>query len=370
MIGACGLCSSFTARTAGCGYAQISANRTAALNAMSPLSPSPPINDPQYSRRAWLTLAAAAAASLAAGCGSGSGTTEKFQATFLQPWQSYETLPVAEWRRRLKLTRDLGCNEIILQWSALYGGSYPWTMPEELIQLLFEEGRSNGIGIRVGLPYDEGWWKVLSGKGTRRVSEFLDRTQAVCMDTLNNSRWPDQAGFRGWYLPYELDQYNWATPERRELLVPWLSAISEASAKRSAQPLALSTFYSQVATTGTLAGLWGDILDAVRLRPMLQDGVGVAGLGNYAGLEPLRLLLRERNIPFDLIVELFEQLPSLPNSNDAFRAKPASGERISEQMQVARSFGADRIVAFAVDPWLLSSSDDELTFPYSWGSQV
>jgi hypothetical protein len=94
---------------------------------------------------------------------------------------------------------------------------------EELIQLLFEEGRSNGIGIRVGLPYDEGWWKVLSGKGTRRVSEFLDRTQAVCMDTLNNSRWPDQAGFRGWYLPYELDQYNWATPERRELLVPWLS---------------------------------------------------------------------------------------------------------------------------------------------------
>ena len=262
---------------------------------MSPLFPSPPINDPQCSRRTWLTLAAAAAASLAAGCGSGSGTTEKFQATFLQPWQSYETLPVAEWRRRLKLTRDLGCNEIILQWSALYGGSYPWTMPEELIQLLFEEGRSNGIGIRVGLPYDEGWWKVLSGKGTRRVSEFLDRTQAVCMDTLNNSRWPDQAGFRGWYLPYELDQYNWATPERRELLVPWLSAIAEASAKRSAQPLALSTFYSQVATTGTLAGLWGDILDAVRLRPMLQDGVGVAGLGNYAGLEPLRLLLRERS---------------------------------------------------------------------------
>lgn len=339
---------------------------------MSPFSPSPPpaMSDSQFSRRAWLSLAAASVASLVAGCGSGSGTTEKFQATFLQPWQSYETLPVAEWRRRLKLTRDLGCNEIILQWSALYGGSYPWTMPEGLIQLLFEEGRSLGIGIRVGLPYDEGWWKALSGKGTRRLSEFLGSAQAVCLETLNNSRWPDQAGFRGWYLPYELDQYNWATTERRDLLIPWLSALADASARRTAQPLALSTFYSRLATTGTLAGLWSDILDAAQLRPMLQDGVGVAGLGNYAGLEPLRGLLRERKVPFDLIVELFEQLPSLPNSNDAFRAKPASGERISAQMDVARSYGADRIVAFAIDPWLLSSTDNEMTFPYSWGTQV
>lgn len=327
----------------------------------------PKMDDLKLSRRTWLTMAAA---SIAAGCGTGGGASEKFQSTFLQPWQSYETLSEMEWSRRLKVMRDYGCTEIILQWSGLYGGSYEWKMPEALIQLLFEEGQKNGIGIRVGLPYNEGWWNALSGKGTRRISDFLERTQAICIETLNTSRWPKQPGFRGWYLPYELDQYNWATPERRALLLPWLSAIAETSAKRSSEPLALSTFYSRLPTEGTLAGLWSEILETVRLRPMLQDGVGVAGFQNYAGLEPLRLLLRERSIPFDLIVELFEQLPSLPGSNNAFRAKAASSSRIKTQMEVASTYGADRVVAFAIDPWLLSSSDAEMTFPYSWGEQV
>jgi len=92
------------------------------------------------------------------------------------------------------------------------------------------------------------------------------------------------------------------------------------------------------------------------LRPMLQDGVGVAGLGNYAGLEPLRVLLLNRGIAFDLIVELFEQLPPLPNTNGAFRARPASSDRIRTQMSIARNYGADRIVAFAIDPWMLKKS--------------
>lgn len=318
----------------------------------------------RHTRRAWLTMATA---TLLAGCAGGGSTSDKYQATFLQPWQAYEELSLEEWQRRLKITRDLGCNEIILQWSALYGGSYPWAMPESLIQLLFDEGAKLGIGIRVGLPYNEGWWNALRGSQTQRLQTFLADTQAVCIDTLEASRWPAQAGFRGWYLPYELDQYNWATPERRALLVPWLGAISAAASKRSAQPLALSTFYSSLNTPGTLAGLWSEILDQVPLRPMLQDGVGVAGLSNYAGLEPLRTLLRDRGTAFDLIVELFEQLPPLPNTNNAFRAKAASGSRISAQMEIARGYGADRIVAFAIDPWLLSSTDAEMTMPYSWG---
>lgn len=328
-----------------------------------------PLIDPdtQLNRRTWLAMAAT---SLLAACSSGGGTSEKFQATFLQPWQNYETLSLAEWQRRLKIMHDLGCSEIILQWSAIYGGSYPWAMPDALIQLLFDEGGSNGIGIRVGLPYDEGWWNALRSDNAQSLPDFFASTQARCVQTLEESRWPAQAGFRGWYLPYELDQYNWATPERRALLLPWLNAIAAASSKSSTQPLALSTFYSTLPTTGTLAGLWTDILDRVALRPMLQDGVGVAGLGNYAGLEPLRVLLRERAIAFDLIVELFEQLPPLPNTNNAFRAKAASGDRINAQMAIARSYGADRIVAFAIDPWLITTSDNEVTFPYSWGAQV
>lgn len=328
------------------------------------MSPSSPSNLPfatPLSRRACLGLAAAA---LIAGCTSAPG---QFQGSFLQPWQSYEALSTEEWRQRLKAMRAVGCDEMVLQWTSLYGGDHPWAMPDSLIQLLFEECGQLSIGIRVGLPYDERWWNAMGSAGAAVLPDFLASTEARCLDALATSRWPEKAGFRGWYLPYELDQYNWAAPERRALLLPWLQSIANASAARVPPPLAVSTFYSRLPTPGTLAALWGDILDTVRLRPMLQDGVGVAGMGNYADLEPLRALLTRRSIPFDLIVELFEELPPLPGTNGAFRARTAKGSRVRAQMEIARSYGAQRVIAFALDPWMLGDSTEAASLARDWG---
>ncbi|KQM70205.1 DUF4434 domain-containing protein [Xylophilus sp. Leaf220] len=313
---------------------------------------------PRPSRRTWLGLAAAA---VLAGCTS---PPEKFQGTFLQPWKSYEALSLEEWRRRLRTTRALGCDEIVLQWSAAYGGASPWDLPDTLLTLLFDEAGREGMGIRMGLPYDERWWTAMGSKDPAVLPAFLADTQARSLGFMQSARWSQQAGFRGWYLPYELDQYNWATAERRQMLVAWLQAIAAGGGR---EPLAVSTFFSRLSTPGTLTGLWSDILDQVRLRPMLQDGVGVAGMGNYAGLEPLRALLRRRGVPFDLIVELFEQLPALPGTDDAFRARAASAERVKAQLRVARSYGAERIIAFAIDPWMLGDTAEARQLLKDWG---
>lgn len=317
----------------------------------------------RMNRRTWLAMTAAL---LASGCQRQPG---QFQGTFLQPWQSYEDLSATEWRRRMQTARALGCSEIVLQWSAHYGGERSWALPQALLALLFDEAAREGMGIRLGLPYDERWWQVLSATEPGVLSEFLARTGKECADVMRTSPWPAHAGFRGWYLPYEIDQYNWATPERRALLVLWLKNTTDASAAQTASPLAVSTFFSSLPTPGTLAGLWAEILDRVMLRPMLQDGVGTAGLGNYAGLEPLRTLLRERRVRFDLIVELFEQLPALPGTNDAFRARSASLERVRAQMQIARSYGAERVLAFAIDPWMLGESKEAQRLRAGWALQ-
>ncbi len=322
------------------------------------LLPSPGV---PLTRRTCLGMAAAA---FVAGCTSLPG---RFEGSFLQPWQSYESLSLEEWRRRLSSMRAVGCDEMVVQWSSTYGGEHPWAMPDTLIQMLFDECGRLGMGIRLGLPYDERWWKAMGASDAQVLPEFLASTQSLCIETLDTSPWPVQAGFRGWYLPYELDQYNWATPERRALLIPWLQTIANASAKRVAAPLAVSTFYSRLPTPGTLAKLWEEILNRVLLRPMLQDGVGVAGMGNYAGLEPLRALLRERGVPFDLIVELFEQLTPLPGTGDAFRARAADRTRVRAQMEIARNYGADRVIAFALDPWLLGDTEESLTLARDWG---
>ncbi|AVS85164.1 DUF4434 domain-containing protein [Paracidovorax avenae] len=313
---------------------------------------------PPLGRRTWLLLAASA---LATACTT---SPDRFQGTFLQPWKSYESLSPEEWRRRLRATRALGCDEIVLQWSATEGGAHPWALPEALIAMLFDEAGREGMGIRVGLPYDERWWTVLASRDPGALPAFLAATQARCLQYLAAAPWPRQQGFRGWYLPYELDQYNWATTERRALLVPWLQAIAAGAGSHA--PLAVSTFFSKLQTPGTLTALWTDILDKVALRPMLQDGVGVAGMGNYAGLEPLRALLRQRGVPFDLIIELFEQLPPEPGTGDAFRARAATASRVRAQMDVARTYGAERVIAFAIDPWMLGDTPEARQLWQEW----
>jgi hypothetical protein len=180
------------------------------------------------------------------------------------------------------------------------------------------------------------------------------------------STWPRHAAFRGWYIPYELEQYHWAAPERIELLVSALQPLAQAAAATSGQVPGISTYFSQLQTLGSLPTLWSILLDRVSLRPMVQDGVGVAGLRNYEALAPLQQMLLERRAPFDLIVELFEQLPPTRPDGSDFQARTASFERVRRQWDVARDYGAQRVVAFAIDPWVLNDTPEARQLLREW----
>ena len=112
----------------------------------------------------------------------------------------------------------------------------------------------------------------------------------------------------------------------------------------------ISTYFSRLGGSGTLEQLWRGILDHARVHPMIQDGVGVAGLDNLKALEPLRRLLLARHAPFDLVIELFEELPSGSTDGSTFKARSADFERVRKQWLIADSYGAQRVVAFALDP--------------------
>ena len=102
------------------------------------------------------------------------------------------------------------------------------------------------------------------------------------------------------------------------------------------------------------------------IRDRVQDGVGVAGLRNYEALAPLQQMLLERRAPFDLIVELFEQLPPTRPDGSDFQARTASFERVRRQWDVARDYGAQRVVAFAIDPWVLNDTPEARQLLREW----
>ncbi|MEE7548893.1 DUF4434 domain-containing protein, partial [Xanthomonas sp. Kuri4-1] len=276
-----------------------------------------------------------------------------FDGSFLQPWQSHLALGPDDWRRHMALARQLGCRELVLQWSGLYGGDEPeWTVPDAVLRMIFASAHAAGLRVRVGVPYHRGWWKALQATEDAPLDAFLALTRERALSDLQQAPWPSLPGFAGWYLPYELEQYHWATEARQQRLCDWLQPLCLAAAQHSPGPMAVSTYFSRLPTRGSLSQLWTRVLDRVAVRPMVQDGVGVAGLGNLAGVDPLLALLRARAVAFDVVVELFEELPSSAADGSHFQAQTADVARIRQQLDWAQGSGADGLFAFALDPWL------------------
>lgn len=288
------------------------------------------------------------------------------QSTFWQLWRSHLALGPDEWRGRIDAMHRLGFREIIIQWVAASGGSEPWQLPAPTLALIFDEAERLGMGVQVGLPYDERWWRQLGNPDDAALDTFLQTAQSTALEYAASSDCPRRAAFRGWYIPYEIEQHSWGTPARRQRLRQWLAAWSGPLAVQAGAAPAISTYHSKLPSEVTLADLWSGLLDAVPLRPMLQDGVGVSGMEAYEALEPLHRMLLARRATFDLIIELFEELPSERQDGTTFHARSADAERIRRQLRIARRYRARRVVAFSADPWLIGSTEEAKRLRRAW----
>ena len=289
------------------------------------------------------------------------------QGTFLQLWRSHLDLTPAQWAERIAACRRLGSREIFLQWVGLEGGRPDdWMAPDAVLGQIFDEAARHGMGVHVGLPYDQRWWNVLATPDDEALARYLDLTREQGLAYMRTAPWSARRNFRGWYLPYELEQYNWASAPRQALLWPWLDAFARAALGNSGRAPSISTYFSRLGGSGTLEQLWRGILNHARVHPMIQDGVGVAGLDNLKALEPLRRLLLARHAPFDLVIELFEELPSGSTDGSTFKARSADFERVRKQWLIADSYGAQRVVAFALDPWVIGDSPEARVLRQAW----
>ena len=288
------------------------------------------------------------------------------QITFLQLWPSHLELSPQAWRERIAAMHALGFREIIIQWVGASGGAQPWQLPASTLALIFDEAERLGMGLQLGLPYDERWWRQLGNPDDAALAAFLQATQAQALAYAQASNAIRLAAFRGWYIPYEIEQHNWAAPGRQALLAQWLRELSDPLAQQTGRVPAISTYHSKLPGALSLADLWNGLLDVVRLRPMLQDGVGVSGMAAYEALEPLHRMLLARRAPFDLIVELFEELPSERQDGTTFNARSADAARVRRQLRIARRYRAQRVVAFAADPWLIGPTPEAERLKREW----
>ena len=319
------------------------------------------------SRREWLRLSNAAAlgGTLAlSGCGGGAMTG----GTFLQAWNDQLDWTRRRWSSELKGMIELGCTTLFLQWVGLEGeSSEQWSRRGRMLQLLMEEAAKQGVSVHLGLPYNQNWWSAIHQADDRLVAGYLQMIGTNCVNYMSSVTWQRLPAFAGWYIPYEVEQYHWGqTQPRLEMLAGWLRSLSEVAFQTSGRAPTISTYCSEMASPDSLASMWAYLLDYVSVHPMIQDGVGVLGLDNYARLEPLRQMLMRRGARFDLVVELFERKPGTANLVGEFQAQTASIERLRAQWDVARNYGAERIIAFALEPWASQDTAEGRTLRSAW----
>ena len=313
--------------------------------------------------RAALLLPAAAAMAPLPGC----SPSERVDGSFLQPWREHLQWEMADWQRSVSLMRRLGCRQLVLQWTGIRGGDDgDWELPDTSLRMLFTAAGEAGMTVRVGLPFEQRWWQAI-GADDAALQSFFDDSLGYARQWLARAPWPRLQAFGGWYLPHELEQYHWATPARQQQLAQWLHGLQQAAAERGGD-CAVSTYFSRLPTQGSLVALWESLLAQASLRPMVQDGVGIAGMDNQQPLQPLLELFATTGTPFDIIVELFSQAPDPARDGGLhFQGESADFERIRQQLQWARGSGADHVLVYAADPWLSQDTPQARLLRRHWG---
>lgn len=329
------------------------------MTAVPPNAPASPLRR-RLLKAAVLAPTVAALASL-----PGCSLPEQVDGTFLQPWLDHQNWSAADWQRSMELAQRAGCRDLVVQWSGILGGAEgDWQLSEASFGMLFNAADHAGINVRVGLPFEQRWWKAISGDQTE-LQAFLDESLQRARTWLSQSTLTRQRRFAGWYLPYELEQYHWADAARSQLLVGWLRGLQQAAVARGGD-CAISTYFSRLPTEGNLVTLWQNVLDGTALRPMVQDGIGVAGADNHLALAPLLAFFKQRGVAFDAIVELFHELPMIGGDGTQFQGVSADFERVQQQLEWARNTGAAKVLVYALEPWLTQDTPQAQALRRAW----
>jgi hypothetical protein len=159
------------------------------------------------SRREFLGAGIAATCASLVGC---SGSTA-VPGSFLQPWRSHLDMPREQWRQRLVATEALGCRELFVQWTGQVSDAQAgnWMLAKAQIADLLDICAELDMGVHLGLPYDERWWRQISFYNAAGPAAYLAQIAQQGANYMYASTWPRHAAFRGWYIPYELEQYHW-----------------------------------------------------------------------------------------------------------------------------------------------------------------
>jgi len=197
----------------------------------------------------------------------------RIEGTVIQYQTWMMKLSKEQWLKELEAMRALGLKVIVLQWLK-YDQEHFFPAKVDSTRVILEYADLHDIEVYLGLNFDRVWWEKWDD------SEFLKKTalSASVFSTKIWTRYKKYRSFAGWYIPYELGDYD-LEEDKINRLNNFYRAVTRKCKKLSKKrklPVALSVFFSGKKPPKYVYKIYGELLKGTQIDIlMVQDGVGV-----------------------------------------------------------------------------------------------
>lgn len=274
--------------------------------------------------------------------------------TFGQSWMLNEWND-ERWEQEMAMLRDAGMryfifgNALEIDDKGRATAAYPTKLAPrkrqfKALEKCLRAADKYGIRVFIGLGNDVKWWRF--EYDTEWLQKAMEQSNQVADEiySLYKKQYPD--ALYGWYWPYEIDNFNWRTPQQQELLSDALNVtLDHLTDSTPGMPLIFSPFANAaVGDNATQYGaFWKNIFAKSHFRIgdifSPQDGIGAGGMTLEKMPEWMAEYRKAVNtkpgLKFWTNIEIFEK-----------DGRSASPERVIRQLAIANSYSSN-IISFA-----------------------
>ncbi|WP_082023921.1 DUF4434 domain-containing protein [Clostridium polynesiense] len=258
------------------------------------------------------------------------------------------------WIKELKMLKDVGINEVILQTVADTKEKftvYPSGIDgynhqgRDVVLILLKTAEYLDMKVRIGLGFNNEWWRVNALSKSWLIKEA--EANKLLVQELSQ-RYGRFTALKGWYIPHEFYQIMALTKFQQKNLNLFFKDISSHIKEINSGDIMISPFFYEKLFLINSFRYWTNILKNVLNDSSidilaLQDSVGAG----FVRLNKLKDLFQATKAAADeLKVKLYADTETFEKSGKGFI--PADIERIKKQMLIESQF-VEKFVAFSIN---------------------
>ena len=253
--------------------------------------------------------------------------------------------------------------------SFMSAGSATWegsTKPTAInaIETILQVADELGMQVYLGLGLNPEYW---SGKFDAQGETAMNQKIMTELEDLYGS----YGSLAGWYLPEELDDRNFNTPQAKEAVATYLKSMVMYARFYTHRPVMVSPYFGINPDGTAYAQWWDSVLSEAKVDIVaMQDGVGTRrttieeSASVFAALQPI---MEKHDVQFWANIEVFDQIHGWPVDAGTWQAIPATSDRVSTQLALESPY-VQKVIIFEFSHYMsprLGGKAEELYHGYT-----